>query len=309
MKQFLGAVLLVLCSLSPVTASDDLSKLVLSSFEDEEKSSKTLGCGTPPFLAVFKKDDCELHYLAADHSYQKDSPTFQMIEKEVDTFKPTFMILEGFQTEWIEGLNYSEENKDGEPLFALSLGKKNGIKVIAGEPKDSDHLRQMHEKFGSKGAKSEDVLVFYVLRQMKQRVRCKQLIKSQDVKKAVDEVATIFQSFLDDVFGYDKAIKWMSIQGIKDPESVFEKYLFDHDSADFSEVDKEVEKRLQEICSYDMYVRDKTILTHILDAYKNAYKKIFIVYGGSHFFAQYAVLKSAFGNPTFIRSEKKCVIL
>ena len=285
--------------LSPAKGSYDISQLLILDWEDEKKIVETLNIKTFPCLAIFKKDDFELHYIAADHSFLRDSPTFQMIEKEVETFNPSLMILEGFQDEWSEAITY-EENKSGEPIFALNLAKQKGIKTRSGEPKDADLMQYMHSKFGSNEKKSEDVFAYYTIRMLAQCLRSKEISEKDDVISSVNGVAKKQEFFLGEFYGYEKLKDWLVNQGIKKAEnllSILETYESGELTTEEQNEWEEVLKRYQACVTQDMYCRDQTIVTRILEAYKEGVKKALVIYGRSHFITQYNILHHSFGEP------------
>lgn len=105
-----------------------------------------------PFVASFKNGNGELRYLPVSHAGDKNSPTFTLIKKSIQSFKPDVILLEGI--EMTEGysskrvINKAKNcsphwNKCVEILYAANLSNKNNINFIGCEPSDLEMFKEL----------------------------------------------------------------------------------------------------------------------------------------------------------------------
>lgn len=272
-----------------VTRHDISSLLTLKQISKENQ--------TFPAIASFKKDEFELRYIPACHTFNKENNLFKLIRDQIETFNPTFLILEGFQNENIYSIAESEKQpKEGESIFALRIASKKGIHVISGEPRDADLMAEMHQKFGGKLKQSEDVFTFYILRMLQQELRKDSIAENQDPRIAVNHIANLQAGFLDHTYSYDQLathllnkyeISNLSLPLIKEGQG-------DNFLCAYGLLLLELERVLE----YDVFIRDQSILRTIFGCHdRDKSGKVLIIYGSSHYQTQLPVLESYFGKP------------
>ena len=138
------------------------------------------------FVALFRKGDKELVYIAGKHAKSSEDKVFQIIETQMRIFKPQTIILEGFSPSMPEARMREMAQKCapdfvkcGEKYQAIHLAYKS-TKLISGEPSEKDIVKGAF----AKGYSSSDILYFYLVRQIPQMRRQGELKKSQFNKKA-----------------------------------------------------------------------------------------------------------------------------
>lgn len=230
----------------------------------------------------------KLAYIAVRHDQGIESPTFRLIKKTIDDFKPNIIILEGSETrEGISPLNlfsYYEGcqpdfSKCGEPNYAGWLAFKEGIPIVFGEPTDED----VKKEFLAKKYTEQDLLGYYFLRYYNEQ--------SVSGKKEFNESMPWFRSErrfnIPSSFGftYQDFLKWyfrktgkpFNPQHVEDPFS--------------KKLGRSLLVLAQKISNY----RDENITRMIAD-YLGRYDRVMVVYGAGHFATQRKVLEKMFSD-------------
>ena len=157
--------LMILSCASSLKPNYDLLKDY--SFELQEKEPYRV-----PYYVKFEKGDKELLYIAANHTSNKGTLTFTLIESAVHSFKPNYIIIEGVPSgkvsdgflKFIEECSKKSFKNCGEPIYTASLARKKNIPFDGGEP---DDLVIMN-KLAKENIAGEDLAYFYLLRMVSQ---------------------------------------------------------------------------------------------------------------------------------------------
>jgi hypothetical protein len=125
-----------------------------------------------PYVESFTKGKTTLHYLASAHAVKTDSPTFQLIDRELKEFKPQAIVLESFprafgispermvahaKTEGANGIF-----RGGEDIYAVKRAAELHIEFVGGEPDQATVLKAVL----AQGFTIQDLLGFYFVRQI-----------------------------------------------------------------------------------------------------------------------------------------------
>lgn len=249
-----------------------------------------------PYVSLFKKGEKELAYLAANHSRNKEGPTFRLVEQAFDVFNPDFVIVEGLsKNSNLEGFkNHArdcfEQMKKGncaEPSYAAFLSIKNEVPFGGAEPDDNELAIEAASSFG---LSAQDVAFFYALRlanqwkwqgevesnsQFQKKIESyfPRLVKRVGVKQDLD-----FQTFLN--WYKQKSGGNFSMERVK--------------NNDLAPVKEGIWS--QKISHSIGVIRERSILRAIAAALNN-YNKVLVVYGGGHLVKSRLVLEDMLGDP------------
>jgi len=103
----------------------------------------------PPLLAVFKRGDQTLGFVAARHSIDGAHPTFALVRAAFDEVQPRAAIIEGIETargDWPRPIVQEASRlkasanpaSAGEALYTAQLAMERDIALWGGEPSDQD---------------------------------------------------------------------------------------------------------------------------------------------------------------------------
>lgn len=228
----------------------------------------------------------KLAYVAVKHDQGVESPTFQLIKKTIDDFKPSIIILEGSAAHvGISPLNlpsYYERCqpdffKCGEPQYTGWLAFKKRIPIVFGEPTDED----VKKEFLARKYTEQDLLGYYFLRYYNE----KSVSGEQEFNKSTtwfrsEERFNIPSSL---VFTYQDFLKWYLSKTGKafDPQHVEDPFS--------KNLGRFLLVLAQKISNY----RDANI-TRMVAHYLDRYDKVMVVYGAGHFATQRKVLEKMF---------------
>jgi hypothetical protein len=290
MKKLLWAIALF-CVTSVAHADFDLTKLKNYSLELERNLP-----ALPPFMACYKKDDRELCYIATNHGSDASSPTFKLIKKVMDEFRPDFVVLEGFEsnmglspkdvTEIHEKFCKTNGAKCEEPLYAISLAKEKGIPFIGAEPDDAE----VYDNFRSEGYSRNETFSLYFALLVPQFYRAGQIATMADVHKK-----------------FDQYYKMSGVSGVTLTFPEYEEWLKRNidKTLEFSDMVNPLfvaplsnGSKIQQMSNKLEWIRDRHILRTILDYFRQ-YKRVLVVYGHSHFLTQIDVLEQHLGKPSY----------
>ena len=93
----------------------------------------------PPYAALFDTNSSQLLYIAADHTIDPESKTFQLINKAFKEYQPDFVIIEGIAENYGESPQKFIKNIENkclpqstcsEGFYAAHLATKNKLNFI-----------------------------------------------------------------------------------------------------------------------------------------------------------------------------------
>ena len=140
------------------------------------------------FAAVYKVGDKHLVFIGAQHANRTDSPTFKLIEDVFARFRFDSVIAEGFATARgpnpLRTLQYVAENgpradgfvEAGE-LFPAAMGAQKQKALLWG---GEAHDLAVKARLIAQGFSGEDMLGFYVLRNIPQWIREEKIVDAGD---------------------------------------------------------------------------------------------------------------------------------
>lgn len=288
------------------TSGYDLSKLLLMDPVREREFGYKNGIIEFPAMAHFYTEDGQecLRYIGVHHSpgpapseTEPGDPNFQVIQNAFQSYKPDFVIAEGFSNNpySLECVVSDCDKKLGENLYAVWLAKTHHIPFVGGEPTDLALLEHLKKE----GYTAEDMAAFYVTRQLPQLWRENNPILQtpNDLEKAVQHVIILHTSHFISTFSYADWEKW-----------IFTHYNRLFSFQELTEQDYSVSRgnrtKLEKIADLINWRRDQEILTRILEAKDKGYKRLLVVYGGAHYYSQHKVLERYFGKPKYTPFEK-----
>lgn len=236
---------------------------------------------------IFKKENKMLHYIASEHTTDKNSKTFKLIKKVYKKYKFDLIIVEGCRFD--SGINPSKLFKHIKSLksieineedFCIILAIKNKIDFTCVEP----NHETLYKELKKKGYKVQDIYGHEYIQMIPQNKRA----------------------------GYDREThNKMMPKHYKNINKVYKKIKFDPDKWYFTTFGKELDYNLidnhdtapikngtiiQQI-SYDGgIIRELGIMKNLF-YYINRYNNILMIYGWNHLFADFNVIKDYFGEP------------
>ncbi len=236
-----------------------------------------------PFIAHFKRGSYELYYLAAHHANDPKSETHYLLNELFQRFRPKFLVVEpipnseGESPDW-----FLRESKKGMKKNIVVGGESSVAAVLADERKipfaggEIEH-REIYEKLRRHGFSQEDVLGFYLVRQIPQWVRQK-----ESGKDLIDIKAPPFIAHYCKTFGIETGV-CPSVSKIKDW------YRSDSGKNLGSSIDPEEVAPIDgsplfthRISSAIGSIRDRYTLM-LIERYLLKYQQVAVVYGRSHY--------------------------
>ena len=252
-----------------------------------------------PFTSSFHTGNKELMYLAIDHAGDINSPTFTLIKKSIEHFKPDVILVEGVGTK--EGYSpkrvidkakkcLPDWNNCVEILYAAHLAETNNIKFIGSEPSDE----YMFTELESQGYSVKDIAFFYLSRQMQQAYDPEKRIKSwNDIKVQFHELLSLTHIYENSHYSFDEYIAWLKEKtghNVTFKEIVNSKFTDPIKNGNY----------IQRLSNTNVFIRDKHVLQVILN-HMQKHKKILVIFGFSHYPLQKDVLEKYLGKPSYIQ--------
>jgi hypothetical protein len=226
---------------------------------------------TGPYCLSFRINNKMFNYIGAQHTVDKKSPTFKLIRKVINKFKPMLIVIEG--VEYKKGLNPLLKNFQNEGSYAVSLGKRYGADFIGTEGDEGQLFDKLAKQF-----KKEDITGFIFLRMHKYYYRTKK--ESKD--KFIDDFNKIYHT---DQFD---PIQWF--------ENTFSKtFKYGRFLEYASPYDGKNAVITQIISAVYSKNRDINNIKRIYE-FINKYDNILYIMGENHVYADKDVLVDTFGN-------------
>lgn len=261
-----------------------------------------------PYVAKFSKNGKQLFFVASEHlSLIKfpnalEAPVLKTISKLFKDYHPQVVIVEGLPTGTELSpksmLNHSDKCESsnytigcGESFYAINEARKYQADFITGEPTDDVILKESLNA----GYSTEDVLGFYLVRQIPELKRQKQLLSNSIAKQAIQHLEYFRKDMHANVqFGFPEFQSWYSRRM---PTA---KNFMDVDTNDSAPDGGPNATFIQKISHNISHTRDKAIVQTI-ERMLNQYDRVLIVYGASHLLTEEPSLKAMMGTPEYIK--------
>lgn len=249
-------------------------------------------------IAHYKLGPYELFYLAARHTSSVDSDTMRLVQHLFEKEKFSVLLIEPIPYSSGESpMWFVEESKKGitdtfipggESALAVSIADKKKIPFFAGEP---DH-QTIYQELKTLGYTDQDIVGFYVIRQIPQWVRQKESITDLFSRK--------IPSFIDH---YCKVFVIQDCPSLKTTKAWYKSKLGYDLTTDVSKMEtaplSDGKLFTQTLSSHVGYVRDHFTL-NIIEKLLHQYKKVAVIYGASHFKTLRQSFDVSLGEPQFI---------
>jgi hypothetical protein len=250
-----------------------------------------------PFIARHKAKDFEIFYLAAHHDNDPNSQTMQLIDKLFQNYKFDVLIIEPFPNskgespQWYLDLSRKSIGKslivEGESSYAVIKANDKAIPFFGGE---IDHL-QLYLQLKIQGYTTEDVIGFYLVRQIPQWIRQKKAPAEMLKKDAPQFLKHYCKDFEVPPTNCPDlaAIKlWYRAKMNKEltPERINDEVAPIYGSTIFT----------QKISSAVGDIRDRFTL-NLIQTYLKKYKRVAVIYGKSHYITLRKSIDAAMGPP------------
>ncbi len=251
-----------------------------------------------PFVASFGQHDRQLEFVSAHHGIHQDSDTYRAIAEVLFQPEVKLLIIEGLpESQGQSPKNFLEfsqrhQGKDGiwergEMTYAVYLADRRGLPFIGGEPDEPQIWRGLIQR----GFRPEDILGFYVVRQIPQWRRQKQL--EQESEQALVErfLATVCQDFqIESQWGWSDFQGWYANQAGK---NYSRQDLKDEEAAPMLNGPY----LTQRISAQVSLLRDQH-LAQVIEQKLKEYPHLAVIYGGSHLACLRPWLIQHLGQPT-----------
>lgn len=251
-------------------------------------------------IAHYHKGDYDLYDLTARHSADFRSDTFNMVDELFHRFQFDVLLIEsipyssGQSPQWF--LREAKQGrtdkyiKGGESSYAVILADERKIPFFAGEPDHEDIYKALKQK----GYSDLDVIAFYTVRQIPQWVR-----DHAESRNLIDREAPPF------IRHYCQIFKIQICPILGDIQTWYKNKFGRSLSIDVQNEDLApiagTKIFTQQISADIGIIRDHFTLG-IIQKLLHDYKRVAVIYGGSHFVTLRRSFDAAFGQPVFIES-------
>jgi hypothetical protein len=273
-----------------ISANPDLVEPYTSMAQRREKLDA-------PYVAIFKKGHKELRFIAARHESGAASPTLKTISETFDQFHPQLVILEGFQSseelspKWYQNVAQSRcQNLNAptcdEAAFAAIKAIEQDAAFTGGEPKEAEIWKYIT----SLGYSTEDLLSFYVVRQIPEWRREGSLEKETKIEAKIDNFIDYYEKIFGAQTGFDYGmfLKWYKSH-LRKPFNLNK--ITTEDTSPRTDGELSTLNRI----SHDVgTVRERHLISLIADSL-NLHDRVLVVYGGGHLIESRAALATMLG--------------
>ncbi|MEZ0224812.1 MAG: hypothetical protein ACAH83_09685 [Alphaproteobacteria bacterium] len=255
-----------------------------------------------PFVSVFASGEKQLHYIAAKHGGDIDSPTLKTVKQEFDAFKPDVVIIEGapntgekspaWYLEYAREMEKSKFAGGGEGTYAAVLAADCKIDFVPGEPT----ARELLEGMRAQGFTTQDLLGWHVAGMIKSRF-ADGSIDDANADARIERTAQnrINEFGLKDVtFKADDFRRWYRDRMGKDFSLAG---AAADDGAPSSRADANF---MQKIMAAADKVREPHIV-QVIEEQLSQHDKVLVVYGSGHAIKQEPALESMLGKPKHLK--------
>lgn len=249
------------------------------------------------FVTHFFDDSREhnLYFVNGDHKPGRDSPSCRMVEAAVETFRPKFMVLEGFPT--MLGLSppsvvreavsesWEKNFPTGEPTYSAYLADRKGIKFIGGEPDPRDLFQAMREE----GYTTKEIMNFSLLSHITRLSQQEAQNFSATARKYWKKTPPFNRIPKKEKSTLEEFGEWF-----EQHNTTWKTYM-QFDSGDLSPFGHPRMKYFRAYNRKELTFRDQNI-DRLVGGALGAYKNVLIVYGGGHLHQSYRVFERMLGN-------------
>jgi len=253
-------------------------------------------------IAHYQKNNSALFYLAARHTNTMGDDTLNLVQTLFDQWRFNVLIIEsipyssGESPKWFvqEAKKGKTESfvKGGESALAVVLADEKKIPFFAGEPDDQD----IYKALKSKGYSDQDVVGFYIVRQVPQWVREKESktgLLQRKIPPFASHYCKIFS--ITSCPSYSDTMKWYKDKTGR--ELVAD--VSNEEVAPYSDGTLLTQKMSSDVG----YIRDRFTL-NVLQKMVQKYKKVAVVYRAGHFLTLRKSFDAYFGEPTFVEDRR-----
>jgi len=256
-----------------------------------------------PFLIKYQSEFKTLLYIAALHTSEEDSETFNLIESILNEDHIDLVIVEGISNDlgetpaniqkWACSQGQNKKYVGFETAFTIKQASSKNIPFIGGEPSELKIIESLKES----GFNIFDY-IYYTFTQQLFQMKEGGFLGNEPIDK-------LFNNHL------QEKLKYLTENRVPSFNNYIDWYK-KHNLADFS-----VDNLLPEVCA--PYVKGELLTQRISSAIcifrdqftvevieksLSRYNNVLIVYGGSHWSTQKDVLLNYLGNPTFSKYSK-----
>lgn len=277
-------------AVKPITM--DLKQLI--SFDEALRDESTI---KSPALYEYSFQGKKLWYLAANHTNDPKSETFQLIKYVFDNQPVQAVIIEGFETtsgespKNIKEMMLKGQTKDfytnGEASYVIEMAVKNGVPFFGGEPND----KEIYSSIKKQGYEAIDLIGFNFVRRLPQ-------LRRQGKVKDMRNLQSEFEWYAESK-ALDFGIENFSFS-FKDFEKWYRLKQGKKLSIDAGQNGETAPMSgpyfTQTISKVITTARDENILNAIA-ATMNKYQNVLIVYGSSHYRIEYKAIEKSLGSP------------
>ena len=249
-----------------------------------------------PYVSHFKKGKKQLVYIAANHSRDKDGPTFRLIKQAFDEYKPDFVIVEGVSANAkLDGFidharKCFEQMKKGncaEPSYAAFLSLINKTPFSGAEPDDKELAAEALSLFN---LSIEDIAYFYALRLANQWKRQREGILDSEFERKIE-------SYFPRLAKRVGAKQDLSFQAFLSWYKQKNGVSFSVEQVKNNDLAPVKDGVWSQKLSYSIgVIRERSILRTIA-AGLNKHERVLVVYGGGHLVKSRPVLEDMLGAP------------
>ena len=236
------------------------------------------------FALKFSNDHKSLTHIAANHTNDLKSKTYQLIDQLI-TPKTDLVICEGLM--YKQGLNPPNKwNDENESKHAVDVAIKLNIPYTGAEPSNY----KINKYLFKEGIKKKDILLLVCLRV---NLRCYRF--KQDYKTFLHDINEIFIPHEKKILNYDESFDFEKyFEKRFGTKFIFGKFL------DATAPNKKGKYITNKIAYLIDLMREKSIIKHLYK-FLNKYDHIVIIYGMGHIYAEYPIFKETFDKVVKIK--------
>jgi hypothetical protein len=272
--------------------------------EDQKKMQQ-------PYVAEFAKGDKKLLYVLSKHVSEKEfpriieHPTNVTIRKLFERFRPQVVIVEGIPPEdektpqklrdHIAKCKNQEFKGCGESFYAMDQAIESSARYITGEPTEEE----IREHLARSGFSQQDILGFYMVRQIPQMKR-RNTFSKESFPRECERFLEHYRKRIGmrEKFDCGDFKAWYG-KNMHKPKNYLD--IENNDPAPHGGTDATYVQRISHQVGL---ARDRVIVKKI-ENMLNLYDRVLVVYGGSHYLLQEHALKDSLGEPIFYKEVGK----
>lgn len=254
-----------------------------------------------PFVAHFKKDGKQLHYIGTLHEHGVESPTFKTVKQVFETKKPDFIIFEGAPSDMDvtdpKYIQYMEREAaanfpTGEGGYITSLAHQNGVPFIGGEP----NKKEVYEALKKQGYTALDMRGLEVLSWMPRWTKWEGIKGKEALEAKIREQQSTTD--LNDLFPNEKRFTLETFKQWYDARDPQHKPLEELTNDDIGPFEGPGANYIHRLNAAINAIRNTNLDKQIAKAL-NEHDNVLVVYGSGHFFQSRLVYEDMLGKPEY----------